>query len=68
MNPNKETVLGLPCYDNLARLDDPGSVDVAVVVVPPTVAVEVIENAGEAGSNVVVITAGFGETGVMGRT
>ncbi|AAV45866.1 succinyl-Coa synthetase [Haloarcula marismortui ATCC 43049] len=67
VNPNKETVLGLPCYDNLARLDDPGSVDVAVVVVPPTVAVEVIENAGEAGiENVVVITAGFGETGSDG--
>ncbi|EMA11954.1 acetyltransferase [Haloarcula quadrata] len=67
VNPNKETVLGLPCYDNLAGLDDPGSVDVAVVVVPPTVAVEVIENAGEAGiENVVVITAGFGETGSDG--
>ncbi|KAA9397402.1 CoA-binding protein [Haloarcula sp. CBA1130] len=67
VNPNKETVLGLPCYDNLAGLEDPGSVDVAVVVVPPTVAVEVIENAGKAGiENVVVITAGFGETGSDG--
>ncbi|MEF8828366.1 MAG: acetate--CoA ligase [Haloarcula sp.] len=67
VNPNKETVLGLPCYDNLVDLDDPASVDVAVVVVPPTVAVEVIENAGEAGiENVVVITAGFGETGSDG--
>jgi acetyltransferase len=67
VNPNKETVLGLPCYDNLIDLEDPASVDVAVVVVPPTVAVEVIENAGEAGiENVVVITAGFGETGSDG--
>jgi len=67
VNPNKETVHGLPCYDNLAGLEDPGSVDVAVVVVPPTVAVGVIENAGEAGiENVVVITAGFGETGSDG--
>ncbi|RLM33974.1 MULTISPECIES: acetate--CoA ligase alpha subunit [unclassified Haloarcula] len=67
VNPNKEAVHGLPCYDNLAGLDDPGSVDVAVVVVPPTVAVDVIENAGEAGiENVVVITAGFGETGSDG--
>ncbi|NLV06599.1 CoA-binding protein [Haloarcula rubripromontorii] len=67
VNPNKETVHGLPCYDNLAGLEDPGSVDVAVVVVPPTVAVDVIENAGEAGiENVVVITAGFGETGSDG--
>ncbi|GCF12236.1 acetyl-CoA synthetase [Haloarcula mannanilytica] len=67
VNPNKETVLGLPCYDNLADIDDPESVDVAVVVVPPTVAVDVIENAGQAGiENVVVITAGFGETGSDG--
>ena len=67
VNPNKETVLGLQCYDNLAALDDPASVDVAVVVVPPTVAVDVIENAGQAGiDNVVVITAGFGETGSDG--
>ena len=67
VNPNKETVLGLQCYDNLVDLDDPASVDVAVVVVPPTVAVDVIENAGEAGiENVVVITAGFGETGSDG--
>jgi acetyltransferase len=67
VNPNKETVLGLPCYDNLDGLDDPASVDVAVVVVPPTVAVDVIENAGQAGiENVVVITAGFGETGSDG--
>ncbi|WP_336339118.1 acetate--CoA ligase alpha subunit [Haloarcula brevis] len=67
VNPNKETVLGLQCYDSLADLDDPASVDVAVVVVPPTVAVDVIENAGAAGiENVVVITAGFGETGSDG--
>ncbi|MGB9932178.1 acetate--CoA ligase alpha subunit [Haloarcula amylolytica] len=67
VNPNKETVLGLPCHDNLVDLEDPASVDVAVVVVPPTVAVDVIENAGEAGiENVVVITAGFGETGSDG--
>ncbi|EMA01959.1 acetyltransferase [Haloarcula vallismortis] len=67
VNPNKETVHGLPCYDNLAAIEDPASIDVAVVVVPPTVAVDVIENAGEAGiENVVVITAGFGETGSDG--
>ncbi|MDS0221529.1 acetate--CoA ligase [Haloarcula sp. S1AR25-5A] len=67
VNPNKETVLGLSCYDTLTDLEDPASVDVAVVVVPPTVAVDVIESAGQAGiENVVVITAGFGETGSDG--
>jgi hypothetical protein len=40
VNPNKETVLGLPCYDNLADIDDPASVDVAVAVGGPDVAAE----------------------------
>ncbi|MBV0903093.1 acetate--CoA ligase alpha subunit [Haloarcula salina] len=67
INPNKDTVLGLTCYDGFATVDEPATIDVAVVVVPPTVAVDVIADAGEAGiENVVVITAGFGETGSDG--
>jgi len=64
VNPYKDTVLGLPCYDSVTEVDD---IDVAVVVVPPDAAVEAIREAGEAGiENVVVITAGFGETGTEG--
>jgi acetyltransferase len=63
VNPNDERVLGRPCYDSVAETD----ADLAVVVVPPDVAVEVVETAGEAGiENVVVITAGFAETGSEG--
>ncbi|WP_435332810.1 acetate--CoA ligase alpha subunit [Haloarchaeobius sp. TZWWS8] len=62
VNPGREEVLGRPCYPDLASVPDP--VDLAVVVVPPQVVVEVVRDAGEAGvENVVVITAGFGETG-----
>ena len=65
VNPNKEAVLGQQCYPDLASV--PEQVDLAVVVVPAAIAVEVVEEAGEAGiQNVVVITAGFGETGAEG--
>jgi acetyl coenzyme A synthetase (ADP forming)-like protein len=64
VNPTKESVLGLSCVDNVTEPDD---VDVAVVIVPPDPAVDVIGQAGEAGiDNVVVITAGFGESGSAG--
>jgi len=65
VNPYKDNVLGLPCYDSVGDVD--ADIDVAVVVVPPDVAVQSIRDAGEAGiQNVVVITAGFGETGTEG--
>jgi acetyltransferase len=65
VNPYKESVFGLPCHDTVADVD--AAIDVAVIVVPPDVAVDSIREAGEAGiQNVVVITAGFGETGTEG--
>jgi len=67
VNPSRDSVLGLDCYDGIGDVDSPGSIDVAVVVVPPKIAVESIRQAGAAGvRNVVVITAGFGETGSEG--
>ncbi|MBX0323294.1 acetate--CoA ligase family protein [Halomicroarcula sp. F13] len=67
VNPYKEEVLGLRCYDEVGDVDAPERIDVAVVVVPPNVAVDAIREAGAAGiDNVVVITAGFGETGSEG--
>jgi len=65
VNPGREEVFGLPTLDSVADSE----ADLAVVVVPPTVAVDVVRQAGEAGiTNVVVITAGFGETGTEGAT
>ena len=64
VNPNDDEVLGLPCYDSLGDTED---VDVAVVVVPADIAVNVVRNAGESGiENVVVITAEFSEAGSEG--
>ena len=64
VNPNDDHVLGVPCHDSLRDLED---IDVAVVVVPPDIAVSVVRDAGESGvENVVVITAGFSESGSQG--
>ncbi|WP_254862700.1 acetate--CoA ligase family protein [Halovivax gelatinilyticus] len=64
VNPSREEVLGLPCVQSL---EAGPPVDLAVVVVPPDAAVDAVRDAGRAGvENVVVITAGFGETGSEG--
>jgi len=66
VNPSRESVLGFDCYPDVRSVPD-GPPDLAVVVVPPHVAVDAVEEAGEAGvENVVVITAGFSETGSEG--
>jgi acetyl coenzyme A synthetase (ADP forming)-like protein len=63
VNPNYDEVLGIPCVPDIGAAD----ADLAVVVVPPKIAVEAVRQAGESGvRNVVVITAGFGETGSEG--
>lgn len=63
VNPSRDSVLGIDAEDDVADT----TADVAVVVVPPGVVLEVVESAGDAGvRNVVVITAGFGETGSEG--
>ena len=60
VNPGSAEVFGRPCVGDVSETD----ADLAVVVVPPEVALEAVESAGESGiENVVVITAGFGESG-----
>ncbi len=64
VNPDTESVLGVECVDSIG---DAGAVDLAVVAVPPAVAVEVTRECGAVGvRNVVVVTAGFGESGGEG--
>jgi acetyl coenzyme A synthetase (ADP forming)-like protein len=63
VNPNYETVCGLDCVDDVSETD----ADLAVVAVPAAAAIDVVREAGAAGiDDVVVITAGFGETGSEG--
>ena len=66
VNPSRDEVLGLSCYDDVTEA---GDLDLVVVVVPAAVAVDVVREAAETGvENVVVITAGFGEAGTEGAT
>jgi acetyltransferase len=66
VNPNRESVLGVECHPDIASA--PG-VDVSVIVVPPEIVLDAVRESGEAGvRNVVVITAGFGETGSEGAS
>jgi acetyltransferase len=63
VNPNYGEVFGVETVPDIASAD----ADLAVVVVPPSIAVDVVRAAGEAGvGSVVVITAGFSETGSEG--
>ncbi|MEF8859835.1 MAG: acetate--CoA ligase family protein [Halolamina sp.] len=65
VNPSRDSVFGQECYPDVASVPD--GVDLVVIVVPPSIAVEAVQGAGEAGvRNVVVITAGFSETGPEG--
>ncbi|WP_244605203.1 acetate--CoA ligase family protein [Halorussus halobius] len=69
VNPNYDELFGLDCYPAVGAIPDVESVDLGVVVVPPGIAVEAVRECGEAGvRNVVVITAGFGETGSEGAS
>ena len=66
VNPNYDEVCGVECVDSIGEA---GEIDVAVIVVPPQLALSAIREAGETGvRNLVVITAGFGETGSEGAS
>lgn len=68
VNPERESVLGKTSYPTIDEIPHPESIDLAVVAVPASAAVEVIRQVGEVGvTNVVVITAGFSETGEEGE-
>ncbi|MFC7074671.1 acetate--CoA ligase alpha subunit [Halovenus rubra] len=64
VNPNRDSVLGVDCYESVGAAV---AIDVAIVVVPPPIAVGVVREAAEAGiKDIVVITAGFSEAGSEG--
>jgi len=66
INPNAEEILGFKCYGSVK--DVPGSVDLAVIAVPAKIVPSILEDCGIKGvKGVVVISAGFGETGREGK-
>lgn len=65
VHPRAHTIDGITAYPRLS--DIPGHVDIAVIAVPATAALEVTRDAVEAGvSTMVVISSGFGELGEAG--
>jgi len=66
VNPNAEMVASVKTYPSV--LDIPGKVDLAVVIVPAESALQVVEECGQKGvPSVVVISAGFRESGAEGH-
>ena len=66
VNPNAETVLGLKSYASLAAI--PERVDLAVIVIPASLVLKTVREAIDAKvGGLVIVTAGFGETGEKGR-
>ena len=65
MNPKASSVGAIPCYPSVKAL--PGKVDLAVVLVPKQHVEAVVDDCAAAGVRaLVVITAGFAETGEEG--
>lgn len=65
VNPTAEVVASVKAYPSV--LDIPGEVDLAVVIVPAETVHQVVEQCGRKGvRGVVVISAGFGESGAEG--
>jgi acetyl coenzyme A synthetase (ADP forming)-like protein len=65
VNPHAEAILGIKCYPRV--LDIPDEVDLAVVIVPAPLVLQVLEECGVKGiSGVITISAGFKEIGGKG--
>jgi acetyl coenzyme A synthetase (ADP forming)-like protein len=65
VNPKAAEIAGLRCYPSVLAIPDP--VEMAVVVVPSQFALGVLDECGRKGvRGVVMITAGFRETGAEG--
>lgn len=65
VNPLREKVLEQPCYATLSDL--PENVDCAIVAVPAQFVFDVVAAGKEKCKNFVVISAGFGESGIEGH-
>ena len=66
INPNAESVHSVRCYPSIS--DVPGPVDLAIMVVPAPLVLNIMEECGRKGvKGAVVITAGFKEIGGKGE-
>ena len=67
VNPRGGEIHGLPIYKSMAEV--PGPVDLALVIVPAPAVPELLSQIGHRGiRNVIILSAGFAETGPEGET
>ncbi|MGD2205772.1 MAG: acetate--CoA ligase [Anaerolineae bacterium] len=65
INPKADEILGLECYPSVLQV--PGSVDMAVIVIPSRYVANALTECGEKGvKGAIVISAGFREVGSEG--
>lgn len=66
VNPKTESIAGVLCYKSV--MDVPVDIDLAVIVVPAEGVLGVVDQCAEKGiGTLVIISAGFGESGLEGR-
>ncbi len=66
VNPKFRSILGIKCFRNIA--DVPGIPDLSIVLVPSKQVPELVkEHASKGIKNVIILSAGFSETGEKGR-
>lgn len=66
INPKAEEIEGLRCYPDVGSYD--GSIDHAVIAVPPAIANDVLRDCIDAGvPTVTIVTAGYEEIGAAGE-
>lgn len=66
INPKYKTVQGLNCYPGLPVIND--AIDLAIIATPANTVREIIKQCGEHGiKGVIVLSAGFSETGARGK-
>jgi Acyl-CoA synthetase (NDP forming) len=67
VNPNREKVFDMKCYPNISSV--PKSPDLAIIVTSTEVVPDIVEECGKAGVKaIIIIPAGFKETGTEGKT
>ena len=66
VNPKYSEIEGVECYPSVSSL--PETVDLAIITTPAQTVVDVVQECGRRGiKNIIVISAGFKETGVEGE-
>ncbi len=66
VNIRKQEILGLKAYPSVSKL--PQIVDLAIIATPASTVPDIIEECGTCGINgIIIISAGFKETGASGK-